>query len=147
MSKSVVIIPSRLDAKRLPNKPLLKINNIPLIIHVMERAKESGIGDVIVATPDQKIFDYLYAESIPYGRGGIASMAISAIDLALWDAYSKYYKVPIKKLLEKKEKRKKNEKRRIKKKPRKLKKKLLKSTKKRNLKIKEKLKKRSQKKN
>ena len=44
MSKSVIIIPSRLEAKRLPNKPLLKINNIPMIIHAMERAKESGIG-------------------------------------------------------------------------------------------------------
>ena len=63
MSKSVVIIPSRLDAKRLPNKPLLKINNIPLIIHVMERAKESGIGEVIVATPDQKILDLVEQQS------------------------------------------------------------------------------------
>ena len=39
MNKSVIIIPSRLEAKRLPNKPLLKINNIPMIIHVMERGK------------------------------------------------------------------------------------------------------------
>ena len=57
MSKSVIIIPTRLQAKRLPNKPLLKINNIPMIIHVMNRAKESGIGDVIIATPDNKILD------------------------------------------------------------------------------------------
>ena len=57
MTKSVIIIPSRLDAKRLPNKPLLKINNIPMIIHVMERGKESGVGDVVVATPDKEIFD------------------------------------------------------------------------------------------
>ena len=57
MSKSVIIIPSRLKAKRLPNKPLLKINGIPMIVHVMERAKESGIGDVIVATPDKEILD------------------------------------------------------------------------------------------
>ena len=57
MSRTVIIIPSRLEAKRLPNKPLLKINDIPMIIHVMNRAKESGIGEVIVATPDQKIFD------------------------------------------------------------------------------------------
>ena len=57
MGKSVIIIPTRLQAKRLPNKPLLKINNIPMIIHVMNRAKESGIGDVIIATPDNKILD------------------------------------------------------------------------------------------
>ena len=41
------------------------------------------------------IFEELYKESIPYGRGGIASMAISSIDLAIWDAYSKYYETPI----------------------------------------------------
>ena len=57
MSKSIIIIPSRLEAKRLPNKPLLKINNIPMIIHVIKRAKESRVGEVIVATPDQEIFD------------------------------------------------------------------------------------------
>ena len=63
MNKSIIIIPSRLEAKRLPNKPLLKINNIPMIIHVMERARESRIGDVIVATPDQKIFDLVEQKS------------------------------------------------------------------------------------
>ena len=63
MNKSVIIIPSRLEAKRLPNKPLLKINNIPMIIHVMERAKESGIADVIVATPDKEILDLVEKNS------------------------------------------------------------------------------------
>ena len=63
MNKSVIIIPSRLDAKRLQNKPLLKINNIPMIIHVMDRAKDSGIGDVIVATPDKEILDLVEKNS------------------------------------------------------------------------------------
>ena len=63
MSKSVIIIPTRLDAKRLPNKPLLKIRNIPVIIHVMKRAKESSVGDVIVATPDKEIFDLVEKNS------------------------------------------------------------------------------------
>ena len=57
MGKTVIIIPSRLEAKRLPNKPLLKINNIPMIIHVMKRGKESKVGEVIIATPDKEIFD------------------------------------------------------------------------------------------
>ena len=47
-----------------------------------------------------KIFEKLYEHSIPYGRGGIAAMAISSIDLAIWDAFSKYYEIPIKNLLE-----------------------------------------------
>ena len=37
MSKSVIIIPSRLKAKRLPNKPLLKINNIPTCIQGLKK--------------------------------------------------------------------------------------------------------------
>ena len=55
MGNTVIIIPCRLAAKRLPNKPLLEINNLPMIIHVIKRAKESSVGDVIVATPDKKI--------------------------------------------------------------------------------------------
>ena len=63
MSKSAIIIPSRLEAKRLPNKPLLRINNIPMIIHVMQKAKESKIGEVIVATPDKEILDLVEKNS------------------------------------------------------------------------------------
>jgi len=59
------------------------------------------IGKEIENINDIKsIYDHLYKASIPYGRGGIASMAISSLDLALWDAFSKYYEIPIKVLLE-----------------------------------------------
>ena len=57
MKNTAIIIPTRLGAKRFPNKPLVKINNIPMIIHVLNRAKESKIGEVFVATPDKKIFE------------------------------------------------------------------------------------------
>lgn len=56
MKNTVIIIPTRLGAKRFPNKALAKINNIPMIIHVLNRAKESNVGKVFVATPDDKIF-------------------------------------------------------------------------------------------
>ena len=45
-----------MGAKRFPNKPLTKINNVPMIIHVLNRAKESKVGEVFVATPDKEIF-------------------------------------------------------------------------------------------
>jgi len=57
MKNTAIIIPTRLDAKRFKNKPLIKINGIPMIVHVLNRAKESGIGEVFVATPDDKIID------------------------------------------------------------------------------------------
>jgi len=56
MKNTAIIIPTRLGAKRFPNKPLAKINDVPMIIHVLNRAKESKIGEVFVATPDDEIF-------------------------------------------------------------------------------------------
>ncbi len=56
MKNTAIIIPTRLGAKRFPNKPLEKINNVPMIIHVLNRAKESNVGEVFVATPDNEIF-------------------------------------------------------------------------------------------
>ena len=55
MKNTAIIIPTRLRANRFPNKPLAKINNVPMIIHVMNRAKESRVGEVFVATPDDEI--------------------------------------------------------------------------------------------
>ena len=56
MKNTAIIIPTRLGAKRFPNKPLEKINNVPMIIHVLNRAKESKVGEVLIATPDNEIF-------------------------------------------------------------------------------------------
>lgn len=55
--KTLVIIPSRLSATRLPGKPLLKINGLSIITHVFKKAEEANIGEVIVATGDQEIID------------------------------------------------------------------------------------------
>ena len=54
--KTLVIIPSRLSATRLPGKPLLKINGKSMISHVLRKAEEANIGEV-VAAEDQEIID------------------------------------------------------------------------------------------
>ena len=59
MNKTAIIIPSRLNALRLPNKPLKLINNKEMILHVYEAAKKTNAGEVYVATPDQKIIDVI----------------------------------------------------------------------------------------
>ena len=59
MNKIAIIIPSRLEAVRLPNKPLELINNKEMILHVYEAAKKTKTGEVYVATPDQKIIDLI----------------------------------------------------------------------------------------
>jgi 3-deoxy-manno-octulosonate cytidylyltransferase (CMP-KDO synthetase) len=57
MSNIAIIIPSRLSAERLPNKPLKLINKKEMILHVYDAAKNSNVGEVIVATPDREILD------------------------------------------------------------------------------------------
>jgi 3-deoxy-manno-octulosonate cytidylyltransferase (CMP-KDO synthetase) len=57
MTKTLILIPSRMAATRLPGKPLLKINNLSIISHVFKRAKEANIGEAVVATDDQEILN------------------------------------------------------------------------------------------
>jgi len=57
MAKTLILIPSRMAATRLPGKPLLKINNLSIVSHVFKRAEEANIGEVVVATEDQEIFE------------------------------------------------------------------------------------------
>ena len=52
------LIPSRLNSKRLKEKPLLKIDGLPIIVHTFKRAELSKkLDDVIVCTDHQKIVD------------------------------------------------------------------------------------------
>ena len=54
--KVSVIIPARYASKRLPGKPLIMLAGRPLILHVVDRAKEiSAVDQVIVATDDERI--------------------------------------------------------------------------------------------
>lgn len=57
MSKTLIVIPSRMKAVRLPNKPLKLINSIPMVVQVYNRAIESKVGEVIIATPDKEIIE------------------------------------------------------------------------------------------
>lgn len=51
----VVIIPARYASTRLPGKPLVDINGKPMIVHVLERARESGADRIIVATDHEDV--------------------------------------------------------------------------------------------
>lgn len=60
--KNIVIIPARLAATRLPNKPLIDLCGKPMIQWVYERAcKAKSIDEVFVATCDQSIIDAVEA--------------------------------------------------------------------------------------
>ena len=49
-TRTLVLIPARMAATRLPGKPLLDIAGLPMIVHVLRRAEAAGIGRVAVAT-------------------------------------------------------------------------------------------------
>jgi len=59
MTNIAIIIPSRLNATRLPNKPLKLINKKEMILHVYDVAKNSNVGEIIVATPDKEILELI----------------------------------------------------------------------------------------
>ncbi len=59
--KPVVMIPARLAASRLPNKPLADLNGEPMIVAVWRRAMEADIAPVWVATDTQAIADAIHA--------------------------------------------------------------------------------------
>ncbi len=48
--RALVLIPARMAASRLPGKPLADIGGEPMIVHVLRRAEEASIGEVVVAT-------------------------------------------------------------------------------------------------
>ena len=50
-----LVIPARYGSSRLPGKPLLPIAGKPLVVHVIERARECQADEIIVATDDERI--------------------------------------------------------------------------------------------
>ena len=86
MKNTVIIIPTRLSAQRFPNKPLAEINNIPMIIHVLNRAKESKAGEVLVATPDEKIIEIIKKNG---GKAILTKPEHSSGSDRIYEAYTK----------------------------------------------------------
>lgn len=57
----IVAIPARLAATRLPDKPLADIAGAAMIVHVWRRAREAGIGPVVVACDDARVAEAVQA--------------------------------------------------------------------------------------
>lgn len=61
MNNPILLIPARMQAARLPGKPLADINGKPMIVHVWEKAMASKLGRVVVAAAEQAICDVVKA--------------------------------------------------------------------------------------
>jgi 3-deoxy-manno-octulosonate cytidylyltransferase (CMP-KDO synthetase) len=55
MPDTLILIPARMAATRLPGKPLADIAGLPMIVHVLRRAEAAAIGPVVVATDSPAI--------------------------------------------------------------------------------------------
>ncbi len=61
-----VVIPARYASTRLPGKPLVDIGGAPMVVRVMQRARESTADAVVVATDDERV-----AEAVVAGEGEV----------------------------------------------------------------------------
>ena len=66
--KTAIIIPARMASQRFPNKPMAKINGIPMIERVWKQGINSKIGDVYVACSEDEVFNLISS------KGGKAIM-------------------------------------------------------------------------
>tara|TARA_B100001029_G_C14973787_1_gene401840 strand:+ start:134 stop:871 length:738 start_codon:yes stop_codon:yes gene_type:complete len=56
--KKIVLIPTRLESKRLPGKALLDVDGLPIIIHTAKRAElAKEVDEVYVCTDSEKIIE------------------------------------------------------------------------------------------
>jgi len=60
-----VVIPARYASSRLPGKPLADIGGKAMVLHVLERALESGAQSVVVATDDERVKHAVRAAGYP----------------------------------------------------------------------------------
>ena len=57
----IILIPARLASTRLPNKPLADIAGLPMIVHVLNRAREAALGPIAIACADPSIAEAVTA--------------------------------------------------------------------------------------
>jgi 3-deoxy-manno-octulosonate cytidylyltransferase (CMP-KDO synthetase) len=55
VSSTLIVIPARMQATRLPGKPMADIQGVPMIVHVWRRAMAAEAGRVVVATDSEEI--------------------------------------------------------------------------------------------
>jgi 3-deoxy-manno-octulosonate cytidylyltransferase (CMP-KDO synthetase) len=86
----IVVVPARLAATRLPNKPLADIEGAPMIVRVLDQAKAAGLARVVVAAGDIEIVEavtqaggeaVLTDPALPSGSDRIMA-ALAAVDPA-----------------------------------------------------------------
>lgn len=95
MNKTAILIPARYGSTRLPGKPLISLDNIPMIRRVYERCRKTGL-DTYVLTDDMRIFELFGAhncwiEEVDYANG--TERCAGAIQNDFFEKYNKFINV------------------------------------------------------
>lgn len=84
--KTGIVICSHLASRRIPNKPLVKINGVPLIEHLLTQLKKTNLT-TIIALPNRDYSDYRFLHkkfdvsfSFGYTKDPLKRMWVSALD-------------------------------------------------------------------
>lgn len=85
--KPLIVIPARLAATRLPGKPLARIGNAPMIVHVMRRAQEAAMGEVLVACDAEEIASAVREAG---GQAILTNPAHPSGSDRIWEAVQKF---------------------------------------------------------
>lgn len=79
----IVVVPARLAATRLPEKPLLDLGGVPMIVQVWRRAVEANVGPVVVACAEREIADAVEAHG---GRAVLTDAGLPSGSDRVWQA-------------------------------------------------------------
>ena len=95
MTSTAILIPARYGSTRLPGKPLIPLDNIPMIRRVYERCRKSG-HDTYVLTDDMRIFNLFGAsncwiEEVDYANG--TERCAGAVKHGFFDKYDRFINV------------------------------------------------------
>ena len=85
--KTAIIIPSRMASERFPNKPMVKINGMPMVERVWRQAIKAEMGDVFVACCEDEVFDLITS------KGGQAIMTDPDLPSGTDRVYAAYTKL------------------------------------------------------
>ena len=95
MTSTAILIPARYGSTRLPGKPLIALDNIPMIRRVYERCRKTGL-DTYVLTDDMRIFNLFgpsccWIEEVDYANG--TERCAGAIKNSFFDKYDTFINV------------------------------------------------------
>ncbi|MDE3036861.1 MAG: 3-deoxy-manno-octulosonate cytidylyltransferase [Pseudomonadota bacterium] len=82
----IILIPARMAATRLPDKPLADIGGEPMIVRVLQRATLSGIKDIVVACVGRPIAEAVERAG---GRAVITDPGLPSGSDRIWQALQK----------------------------------------------------------